>query len=985
MSHQSNFAFKTNAASKPTRDDDMVEIQIGKVLERLPRAPSIESDVTVKQRCFKAVYDRLRPKLIASGGEDTADVLIAAMSKHFPLNTLTAEEEARRIVHKFRNGFGDVNYLQPLSFIDREGINRTSSMHKTPRPANVCHVGVEARIPMGDLTETMEGKTYVYEYFLPLRQSYEALEDDDLISTLSHTPTVSTNILGNAADLDDVLFSSSSEPPRKKARSLWDTVKKLHSAESIATTRNPAMTPTQWRQTQQDILQGNNQTPESSSRNSPTATPTTEAPADTIQDATVTDETSNNSLDMELLFKNPKAAALVMQSRVSSKKGTMVCTYHGTIGIFDSQASFRREIPHWMDKYQLDIGPNGKRSEVNRKSVRNHISQYCDAIQFRVFCAEFARAYVGSYEENEHATALAIADCGRRLERIKMRYYDKSRQQMVTTTPDTVFKLMITHVGLLPENATDWPFCLPWLFFQALPDNLQDEMRRDKYILPKPAELSMKTDQLKKLMDCRDAAKNCYDKLKDLKLTVDRAVLMTTEYSSHPQRTNHVTFTDQHQHHQANDVFFNREEETYSDIPSANRNNTPHQITTAPLYRYGPQLSRAEETIQAELRKKRALELCPPDFVQRFHETNDGSKFPYHPTGQGFSKRDINFRGCFACGDTQHRFGPDCQLSNTPEGKKTFNFELHCHKPGFFFKRHRTQDYTRGHHDNLPPPSISSMGRGRGAVVPAWQSRNHQQPPSSQQRNNPYTRTGDKSSSQYVIKLQSCTMRDNTLRRMPIDSQNELPHVRFPIGTTEDIVTIIGLYDTGAALNTGLLSYHKLIMKKQPELVAEYEEFNGSNPFDPIKLCGAITNPEMYDEQQHGVLTAVIRYRTPFVFSGSKTPVTLSIALGKDVTVDTIFGLPFIASLEMEFRFRPQPCIVAHTIEREFSTVFRETVCTNSTCIIPHNNSNLGSSAPISCNTNTSANLSVPAFLHQPLLHYMPTTDIDTNNPTQQE
>jgi len=552
MSQQSSFAFKSSFA-KSSYDDDTDELLIGKVIERLPRAPSIESDVTMKQRCFRAVYDRLRPKLIASGGDATADVLIAAMSKHFPLDTLTAEEEARRVVHKFRNAFGEVKYLRPLSFIDREGVNRTSEMRRNPRPANICHVGVEARINMGDFTDTMEGKSYSSEYFLPLRQSYDSTEDDDLLSSITSTTEVSTNILGNAADLDDILFSSTTEPPRKKQRGLWDSIRKAQTVRSPSTTTD---TPLQGRNAHQAILNADtaHETPQDTSNN-------LEADLNDAQPANEPNDASNDSFDIKMHLNNPKAATLIMQSRAAGKQGKLVCTYHGTIGILDDQFSFRKEIPQWMDKYNLDIGPNGKRSEVNRESVRKHISQYCDAIQFRVFCAEFARAYVGSSEENEHATALAIASCGRKLDKIKMRFYDRNKQKMVTTTPDTVFKLMITHVGLLPENATDWPFCLPWIFFQALPENLQDEMRRDKYTLPKPAELVTKSQQLKKLMEGRDAARDCYDKLKDLKLTVDRAVFMNSE--AIPSVRSHVSFA---QNTSAGDAFYNRDEEHHNEI-----------------------------------------------------------------------------------------------------------------------------------------------------------------------------------------------------------------------------------------------------------------------------------------------------------------------------------------------------------------------------------------------------------------------------------
>ena len=86
-------------------------------------------------------------------------------------------------------------------------------------------------------------------------------------------------------------------------------------------------------------------------------------------------------------------------------------------------------------------------------------------------------------------------------------------------------------------------------------------------------------------------------------------------------------------------------------------------------------------------------------------------------------------------------------------------------------------------------------------------------------------------------------------------------------------------------------------MKTPPDLVLVYEAFDGENPFDPIKLYGAITDPSQYNENDHVILKAVIRYKTPFVHIATNEPVALSFALGDDVSVDTITGLPSLKNL----------------------------------------------------------------------------------------
>ena len=87
-------------------------------------------------------------------------------------------------------------------------------------------------------------------------------------------------------------------------------------------------------------------------------------------------------------------------------------------------------------------------------------------------------------------------------------------------------------------------------------------------------------------------------------------------------------------------------------------------------------------------------------------------------------------------------------------------------------------------------------------------------------------------------------------------------------------------------------------------LVARFEQFNDvANPFETIKLCGAISDPSDYDEATHGFLSAVVSYHTLFSVVSSNSSLLLSFALGRDKTVDTIIGLPFIRRYLLKLRF----------------------------------------------------------------------------------
>jgi hypothetical protein len=133
---------------------------------------------------------------------------------------------------------------------------------------------------------------------------------------------------------------------------------------------------------------------------------------------------------------------------------------------------------------------------------------------------------------------------------------------------------------------------------------------------------------------------------------------------------------------------------------------------------------------------------------------------------------------------------------------------------------------------------------------------------------------------------------------MPIAIDNGLPHITFNLGsTTDQDPTLCGLMDTCGALNTGYLPFHLWLKSERPDLVAEFISFDDTNPFEPIKLGGAIRDPADFVSSDHGNLTAVIRYYTPYVDT-TNSPITLSFALGPDVTVNTIFGLPMLCDLD---------------------------------------------------------------------------------------
>ena len=259
------------------------------------------------------------------------------------------------------------------------------------------------------------------------------------------------------------------------------------------------------------------------------------------------------------------------------------------------------------------------------------------------------------------------------------------------------------------------------------------------------------------------------------------------------------------------------------------------------------------------------------------------------------------------------------------DGRARFHFELHCHKPELYFRRNNEKRLTN---DQFRAP----QGRGRGSVAPAWQNQtslgNHYGPSrgSDAQQPSPYDKVADVNGKSFVNRIKSCLMNDKALRRMHNDTDNRMPHIAIPISNVINTASILALYDTGGALNTGNLGYHNYIKSALPSAVLKFEEFNGSNPFDPIKLEGAILNMSDYDAQKHGILSAVITYRTPFKLPSGGN-MSLSFALGKDMSVDTIIGMPFIKNFQLELRFAPDK-FLSHLLKKEFKVVYAETKLT---------------------------------------------------------
>ena len=104
------------------------------------------------------------------------------------------------------------------------------------------------------------------------------------------------------------------------------------------------------------------------------------------------------------------------------------------------------------------------------------------------------------------------------------------------------------------------------------------------------------------------------------------------------------------------------------------------------------------------------------------------------------------------------------------------------------------------------------------------------------------------------------------------------------------------LVDTWAAMNTGNFDFHMWVMSQCPDTVDEFLQCGKDTAYDVVHLLAALDLKNVNTNATHGQMTAIIRYKTPYIVAG-KGPFILSFALGNDVSLRSVLGLPTL--LEM--------------------------------------------------------------------------------------
>ena len=570
-------------------------------------------------------------------------------------------------------------------------------------------------------------------------------------------------------------------------------------------------------------------------------------------------------------------------------------------------------------------------TDGSSKATIKRISDFISDCQYSVFTQLLRVDYVGTSKlvDNAHVRTLTQQLC-----KLKMTTKDGKTHEITST--EELFDSFLRIATLLPNEAKTWGICIAHVYLAALTEDCRSNMEDQlDFELPNPADLVTKATQLSALRDMRIAA-------------------------SDAQRRLDKTFK-QHQQFMISFNKSNKKAGTFSSAigttPATTPNDATTPIPTAPTTKAAAVvlLSPAEGVIRQHSTQSPIQQPVPPVLTT----TTPQGIFPVNPTTGFQSKYTLDFQGCLGCGDLSHRNFRECPKREDKEVAKEFFQELHAHKPRIRLAAEQRKAERRaaaqpqpihttvplGHAQQFvasatsqyqPAPScqpsptqpLYSYGPPSGqlyhqpyqpwynhSAMPPWTviqplplpplpdttQPPPQQPPTQQQ---PDMNDPSKKPRYYVITARSCSaVSGSPLPPMPIAIDNGFPNLTIDLGQTHDQFSLSGLFDTCGSLNTGYLPFHAWIASQHPDAIAEFRYFNSSAPFEPVKLEGAVTEKQGGASTQHGLLTAIVRYRTPYV-DQSGSPITLSFALGNDVSTNTIFGLPTISALEFVIDMR---------------------------------------------------------------------------------
>jgi hypothetical protein len=816
----------------------------------VPPAPAVSAAGDLKARSF----DFLADLLVSHSALYSSAELFAAFSGHIPTSSYNATLEVNNICNDLRSLVFYVDNLVPLGFRDHLGKSITASITAdvSNRPSGICYFAFRSTTLPSAHDPRLSVPSHSFEFWLALPQT---------------TPGSTSASLGTA---DTVRKHLTFDTPDKRSASA--STKPLITLAELEAMPDTAI-----------ALLGTSVSTDTM----------TDYDADCfsillpsqIKNLVIRSAAAVTAAAASLSVVSPRMSAVLASTTTSSS------SYYGTLDFLDSQSEFEAVFP---DPVPLLVTPTTAGAvSVDSITLLTQLLSFIDRCKFQLFVPIFRCDYVGTADRDDASSLHATIQA---LKRPSMAYRNPSSGHWINLTPDELFAEYAELTPLLPNNVSLWGLNLVTQFLNALSLDLQEALQTDPlYSAPDLSTLTSRSSQLGALRSLRVAAVRQFTLLR----AQERLIAKTINRKLNKQSPGTTALA----------------------APiSASIIHPIQGSSTSPvgLSDHGSSLTRsfmspAEQTMSR-------YQPTPPT------NTADPLSNPIDPVTNFQSSYPINFIGCMFCGDPNHVFR-SCPANGQPGASAVFYKNLFAHKPHLRKREPRpdeilparpaTQSFAApaagfvppappsaaGLPSAISPPPSNASGASTnsaltsGSVIPP--------PPPNLLSPSPLPPKRARFFVQLVKTFQANLPAPTPpLPPMPIAIDNGLPHITFNLGSNpEQDPTLCGLMDTCGALNTGYLPFHLWMKSVRPDIVADFVSFDDSNPFEPIKLGGAIRDPKEFVSHDHGNLTAVIRYYTPYTdITGS--PITLSFALGNDVTVNTIFGLPMLCDLDAVISLR---------------------------------------------------------------------------------
>ena len=281
--------------------------------------------------------------------------------------------------------------------------------------------------------------------------------------------------------------------------------------------------------------------------------------------------------------------------------------------------------------------------------------------------------------------------------------------------------------------------------------------------------------------------------------------------------------------------------------------------------------------------------------------------------------------------------------------------ELWVHIPSTRKRENSNKDRRSIPHPVVPPvyttsttPTSQGLDRGQGRNTPAWMVRDQASNPINQAV--PLSDKRQQQSDPWIVPKLARVHNVKVTGGTPIliSINNNLPCVDFRVGNgAHHSPSLYMLVDSGAAMNTGHLTYHRSVMAQFPDIIEEYIECGPGTKYDLVHLKVAVTQSTALDQFNDGTLSAIIRYKAPYCCDSQY--LILSFTLGDSLSLRTILGTPALEAMHSVLDLSDKKLVL-----KRLNVTLPLVMIEPSPALQPPTKKQLQSGSPISASGNSS-------------------------------